>query len=320
MSYLPLPDPSVFYGRIINTDASFTTTSYSFDGRFNWVVGGTNTITNYHLVFDPDHDRLIAIVTNGTGTAYSTDGGASWVAGGNLPFAVTGSCKLVHDPVHHTVSFVAQNSVQGGVYTTDGGVTWTQSASATVSCVWYASAYDPINKRIVSVSFNTTDSIYSSDGGVTWVAGGATPNIMAGLCWDVANSKLVCLPSNAATGSAWSSNGGATWTAGAAVAAAGAGGYYGMAYDPIHNRVVAVVAGIDASIFSTNGGASWSAGGATGSAAYQVRQLLYNIKTGVLQFSDGNSANIVVSADGGVTWAVVATGQNQGPISAQWTT
>jgi hypothetical protein len=192
--------------------------------------------------------------------------------------------------------------------------------SATVSTGWFASAYDAGSGRIVAVSFNSTNSIYSPDGGVTWTAGGATPNAMDGLCWDVANSKLVCLPDGAATGSAWSSNGGTTWVAGAAVTAAGVGGYYGMAYDAIHSRVVAVVAGLNASVFSTNGGTSWSAGGATGSAAYNVRQLIYNVTTGLLQFSDGNTQTLVVSADGGATWSSVATGLTLGSLSAQWLT
>jgi hypothetical protein len=319
MSFLESPRRSVYYGKVVNVDNQGTTTSYSADGRFNWLPGGTNTLIGYHLVFDPDHSRVIAVSATGDTTSYSMDGGATWVAGGNLPFVNTGCTKPVHDPINHTVSLVAQEDAQGGIYTIDGGVTWVRSASVTALSRWYSSAYDPVNKRVVAISWSTAGSIYSPDGGLTWNAGGAVPNIMAGLCWDKKTGRLLCLPSAAATGSAHSSDGGTTWIAGGLVADSGVGrGYTGMAYDSIHDRVVGIGEGMTNAVFSSDGGVTWSLGGNIGSTTYYARHLLHNFKTGMLQFTDGNSDKIIFSGDGGQTWLVTTVSPTQGPVSAQW--
>lgn len=305
---LPGGYTSPFSGRYVSLTRDSTATAHA-DGRGIWSAGGTAVLGGwYGCVWDQAHLRFVCI-SNGAnahipgGSTYSVDGGATWTAGGTMNAALNAWFKCVYDPLHQTVIAVAQSSTAGGYRTENGGTSWILSASTLVSTGWFACIWDPGHNRAIWVSGSTTDTMYTDDGGVTFVAGGASSVPLNALAYDPVHARVVALPASG-TQSQYTTDGGTTWVNGGVVPNAA---YYGLAWDPVHLKLIGIptTPGTQ-TIFSIDGGVTWANGGLI--TAITARAAIYDPYTGRVLITDGGTANIYYTENGGTTWLSTTTG------------
>jgi hypothetical protein len=290
-------------GRIVSVLYGSTASTWAYESRTVWLTGGVlPTSTNwYGHAYDTAHSRIVVCSTNSTATAYSTDKGNSWTSGGAIHASNTVWYEMVYDSYHSSLVAIS-TTTSAGVYSTNGGTTWSTSASSIANATYFCGVFDPDHNRVVFVSENTTGSVYTADGGVTWTAGGTIPNTIDALTYDPAHNRIVGLTTagNIAT---YSTDGGATWVSGGTLPA-GSGTWYGLCYDTLHSRLVAVCS--TASAYSTDGGVTWVAGGSFGGGT-NLRRMMYDSNSQRVLAACGASG-MYSSDDGGLSWNQATTG------------
>lgn len=315
---------------------------------YSTFLGGTGNDRAVAIAIDNSGSAYIAGRTNSTDLPTSssafqpkstltdvfrtTDAAASWsAAGGGLPNMIVSS--IVVDPHAANMVYVASEGTsdippQGIFKSTDAGANWQPIDTGLTSNDIAQLAIDPANS---STLYAVTGHLIfkSTDGGTHWSSSSnGIPTDFTITCIAIDPTATSILYAGAAGSVYKSTDGGANWTSLSSIGT----GVRAIVIDPTNHTTIYV--GANASAFggpgggvfkSTDGGASFNATSLNGGFPFGFKALaidptnpsvLYESDVSIPSSTSGQVSELQTSTDGGATWNVLQTGNNDEPVNA----